>query len=130
MSDRSSRKPVTLIGSVGMTGWAFAFFALLDTRNPIAITTTVTVGLLLHGAMYGPQAAFIAELFDTTVRYSGASVGTHLASVFAGALSARARCSEGCAVGVAVRLPLTMRPRRRNGVHRLCAVVTARFPDG
>jgi len=34
--------------------------------------------------MYGPQAAYFAELFGTRVRYSGASLGYQLASVFAG----------------------------------------------
>jgi MHS family shikimate/dehydroshikimate transporter-like MFS transporter len=34
--------------------------------------------------MYGPQAAFFSELFGTRVRYSGASLGYQLASVFAG----------------------------------------------
>jgi hypothetical protein len=37
--------------------------------------------------MYAPQAAFFAELFGTSVRYSGASIGYQLASVFAGALA-------------------------------------------
>jgi MHS family shikimate/dehydroshikimate transporter-like MFS transporter len=37
-----------------------------------------------HDLMYGPQAAFFAELFGTRVRYSGASLGYQLASVFAG----------------------------------------------
>ena len=35
--------------------------------------------------MYAPQAAFFAELFGTTVRYTGASVGYQLASILAGA---------------------------------------------
>ena len=34
--------------------------------------------------MYGPQAAYFAELFGTRHRYSGASLGYQLASVFAG----------------------------------------------
>ena len=34
--------------------------------------------------MYGPQAAYFSELFGTRVRYSGASLGYQLASVFAG----------------------------------------------
>ena len=38
-------------------------------------------------AMYGPQAAFLSELFGTRVRYSGASLGAQLASVLAGGLS-------------------------------------------
>ncbi|WP_369213664.1 MFS transporter [Streptomyces flavofungini] len=87
LSDRVGRRPVTLIGAVGMAGWAFAFFALLDTKSFPVIALAVTVGLLFHGAMYGPQAAFISELFDTKVRYSGASLGSQLASIVAGALA-------------------------------------------
>jgi hypothetical protein len=34
--------------------------------------------------MYGPQAALIAETFQGRLRYSGASLGYQLASVFAG----------------------------------------------
>jgi len=37
--------------------------------------------------MYAPQAAFFSELFGTSVRYTGASVGYQLASIFAGALA-------------------------------------------
>ncbi|MHB9863628.1 MFS transporter [Streptomyces sp. YIM S03343] len=87
LSDRVGRRPVTLIGSVGMAVWAFAFFGLLDSTSFPVMTLAVTVGLLLHGAMYGPQAAFISEMFDTRVRYSGASVGSQLASILAGALA-------------------------------------------
>ncbi|MER8092441.1 MFS transporter [Streptomyces goshikiensis] len=87
LSDRIGRRPVTLIGSAGMAVWAFAFFALVDSESFLVITAAVTAGLLLHGAMYGPQAAFISELFDTEVRYSGASMGSQLASIVAGALA-------------------------------------------
>jgi hypothetical protein len=34
--------------------------------------------------MYGPQAAYFSELFATRMRYTGASVGYQLASVFGG----------------------------------------------
>ncbi|MEU3738500.1 MFS transporter [Streptomyces sp. NPDC032198] len=87
LSDRIGRRPVTLIGSVGMAAWAFAFFALVDSESFTVITLAVTVGLLFHGAMYGPQAAFISEMFDTKVRYSGASMGSQLASIIGGALA-------------------------------------------
>jgi metabolite-proton symporter len=87
LSDRVGRKPVYLLGAVGMGVWAFAFFALLDTKSFWVITLAVTVGLVLHGAMYGPQAAFFSELFGTRVRYSGASIGYQLASIAAGALA-------------------------------------------
>jgi metabolite-proton symporter len=87
LSDRVGRRRVYLLGAIGMGFWAFAFFALLDTKSFWVMTFAVTVGLVLHGAMYGPQAAFFSELFDTRVRYSGASIGAQFASIAAGALA-------------------------------------------
>lgn len=87
LSDRFGRRSIYLVGAAGMGAWIFAFFALLDTKDPVLITLATTVGLVLHGAMYGPQAAFFSELFGTRVRYSGASVGYQLASIAAGALA-------------------------------------------
>jgi hypothetical protein len=37
--------------------------------------------------MYVPQAALFSEMFSAEVRYSGASLGYQLASVFAGGLA-------------------------------------------
>jgi metabolite-proton symporter len=87
LSDRVGRKPVYLFGAIGMGVWGFAFFALLDSKSFWVMTFAVTVGLVLHGAMYGPQAAFFSELFPTRQRYSGASIGYQLASIAAGALA-------------------------------------------
>ncbi|MEJ8280616.1 MFS transporter [Pseudonocardia spirodelae] len=87
ISDRVGRKPVYLFGAAGVGVWAFVFFALVDTQSFALTAVAVTVGLVLHGAMYGPQAAFLSELFGTKVRYSGISIGYQLASVFAGGLA-------------------------------------------
>ncbi len=87
LSDRLGRRPVYLLGAAGVGLWAFAFFPLIDTKNFAAVTLAVTVGLILHGAMYGPQAAFFSELFATRMRYSGVSIGSQLASIVAGALA-------------------------------------------
>ncbi|MFD1151408.1 MFS transporter [Saccharothrix hoggarensis] len=87
LSDRIGRRTTYLIGAVGIALWMFAFFALLDTKSFLPMTLAVTIGLVLHGAMYGPQAAFFSELFGTKVRYSGASVGYQLASIAAGAVA-------------------------------------------
>ncbi len=51
------------------------------------IVLAAVVALALHAAMYGPQASFIAEMFPTQVRYSGASMGYQLAGVVGGALA-------------------------------------------
>ncbi|GAA3378855.1 MFS transporter [Streptomyces sannanensis] len=85
LSDRIGRKPVYLIGAAGVGLWAFPFFTLIDTKNFGALLLAVTVGLVLHGAMYAPQAAFFSEMFATRMRYSGASIGAQFASVAAGA---------------------------------------------
>jgi metabolite-proton symporter len=87
LSDRVGRRPVYLIGAIGVGIWAFVFIALVDTKNFALAALAVTVGLILHGAMYGPQAAFFTELFGTRVRYSGVSVGYQLASIIAGGLA-------------------------------------------
>ncbi len=87
LSDRFGRRPLYLLGAAGVGLWAFAFVALLNTRSFPMLVLAVIGGLLFHGAMYGPQAAFLSELFGTKVRYSGVSVGYQLASIFAGGLA-------------------------------------------
>jgi MFS family permease len=67
--------------------WMFGFFKLLDQGATVPVMAAIVVGLILHGAMYGPQAAFISELFPTRFRYSGASIAYQLTSVFAGSLA-------------------------------------------
>lgn len=37
--------------------------------------------------MYAPQASYFSELFDTRVRYSGISLGSQVATIFAGGLA-------------------------------------------
>jgi metabolite-proton symporter len=86
-SDRIGRKPLYLAGAVGVGVWTFVFFDLMDTKSGGLIILAVVVGLVLHSLMYAPQAAYFTELFGTTVRYTGASVGYQLASIFAGALA-------------------------------------------
>lgn len=87
LSDRFGRRPVYLFGAVGAAIWVFAFFALLDTGNFALIVLAAVIALLFHAAMYGPQASFIAEMFPTRIRYSGASMGYQLAGIVGGALA-------------------------------------------
>ncbi|MFG3254394.1 MFS transporter [Streptomyces sp. NPDC048172] len=85
LSDRVGRRPVYLLGAVGVGAWIFPYFALLDSKSFGSMVLATTVGLVLHGAMYAPQAAFFSELFATRMRYSGASIGAQFSSVAAGA---------------------------------------------
>ncbi|MFG3280987.1 MFS transporter [Streptomyces sp. NPDC048111] len=85
LSDRIGRRPVYLIGALGVGAWMFPFFALIDSGGFARLVVAVTVGLVFHGAMYAPQAAFFSEMFATRMRYSGASIGAQFSSVAAGA---------------------------------------------
>ena len=87
LSDRFGRRPVYLLGAIGAAIWVFVFFAMLDTGSYVMIVLATVVALVLHAAMYGPQASFIAEMFPTKVRYTGASMGYQLAGIVGGALA-------------------------------------------
>lgn len=87
LSDRIGRRPVYAFGGLGLAAWSFAFFPLLGGGDNGGIILAIVVGLVLHGAMYGPQAAFITELFPTRIRYSGVSIAYQLTSILAGSLA-------------------------------------------
>jgi len=88
LSDRVGRRPVYLFGAIMTAVFAFPFFWLIGTGQPrMVILAMLGAFLLSHSAMYAPQAAFLSEMFGTRVRYSGASLGSQLASVLAGGLA-------------------------------------------
>jgi MFS transporter, MHS family, shikimate and dehydroshikimate transport protein len=88
LSDRLGRRPVYLFGACFTALFAYPLFWLLDTGSTPLVWLALAVILMFgHSPMYGPQAAFLSELFGTRVRYSGASLGSQLSSVIAGGLS-------------------------------------------
>jgi metabolite-proton symporter len=84
LSDRYGRRGIFMWGAVLSGLWGFAMFPLIQTGSPVAITAAIGVELVLISLMYGPQAALFAELFPVKVRYSGASLGYQIGSVFGG----------------------------------------------
>jgi metabolite-proton symporter len=87
LSDRIGRRPVLMIGGLGGAIWAFAFFALVETKDPTNILIASFVGMVFVSFMFSPLASFLPELFPTRVRMSGASIGFQFAGVFGGALA-------------------------------------------
>jgi MFS family permease len=87
LSDRIGRRPVYAFGGFGLAAFSFIFFDMLASGSASAIIAAIVIGLVLHGAMYGPQAAMISELFPTRIRYSGASIAYQLTSIVAGSLA-------------------------------------------
>ncbi len=86
LSDRYGRRPLYLAGAVGSLLYAFPFFWILG-LGPAFVPAAIVLGLVIQDLMYGPQAAYFAELFDARVRYSGSSVVYQLTSVFSGGLA-------------------------------------------
>jgi MFS family permease len=86
LSDRIGRRPVMLIGMVFSALFAFPYFWLIDGGRaplPIAIAIVLSLGIGI-GGMFGPQAAYFAELFTGAGRLTGLAFARELA----GALTA------------------------------------------
>jgi MFS family permease len=85
LSDHIGRRIIYLSGAVFTGLFVFPFFRLVETKQPGWVMLAVVPALALGwAAMYAPQASFFSELFDTRVRYSGASLGAQGATIFAG----------------------------------------------
>jgi MFS family permease len=84
-SDRIGRRRVMLWGNAALVLWSAAFFPLLDTRSVPLVGLALCVMLVVQGAYIGTQPAVFAELFPTSVRYSGASLANTLGTIVGGA---------------------------------------------
>ncbi|WP_051773120.1 MFS transporter [Saccharothrix sp. NRRL B-16314] len=80
-SDRHGRRPLIIVGAVGLIVWAFPYFWLIDTASLGLIFVALAVSGVASSLVYGPVAAYLAELFEPHVRYSGASLAYQLASI-------------------------------------------------
>jgi MHS family shikimate/dehydroshikimate transporter-like MFS transporter len=88
LSDQVGRKAMYIVGAVLSAAAAFPVFWLLETKDPTIVVVTIAVVMsITHGMMFGPQAAYMPELFGTRVRYSGASLGCQIAAAISGGFS-------------------------------------------
>jgi metabolite-proton symporter len=88
LSDRISRKAAYIGGCLFLMAFAWPYYALLNTRQPVWIVSgTVIIMTLGHAVLYSVQASLIPELFGTRLRYTGASLGYQLATPVAGGVS-------------------------------------------
>jgi MHS family shikimate/dehydroshikimate transporter-like MFS transporter len=88
LTDRIGRRPVYMFGAIMTAVLAFPLFWLFDTWSTVLVTLALLlVFLCSHAPMYAPQGAFFSELFGTSVRYSGASLGAQLSAAVSGGLS-------------------------------------------
>jgi metabolite-proton symporter len=115
-SDRYGRRGVYMAGAALLAAWSFAIFPLIDTGAFVWICVSLAVGQMFVAMMYGPQAAFVAEMFSTEVRYSGASLGYQLGAILGGgfapiiatALLAEYQTTVGISIYMAIACAITI----------------------
>ena len=85
-ADKFGRKRVIIISSCCLIAFALLFPFLLDPavvgqRNFATNLLFLCIGFALMGTAFGPIGAFLPELFDANVRYSGSRIGYNLAAI-------------------------------------------------
>ena len=85
-ADKFGRKRVIIISSCCLVAFALLFPFLLDPavvgqRNFATNLLFLCIGFALMGTAFGPIGAFLPELFDANVRYSGSGIGYNLAAI-------------------------------------------------
>jgi MFS family permease len=85
LSDHVGRRPVYLFGALAGIVFAFPFFLLVGTKQWIFIALAFIIArAVVTAAMFGPQAAYFAELFPPQRRFAGFAFARELGSLLAG----------------------------------------------
>lgn len=85
LSDRVGRRPVYIFGALAGIALAFPFFWLVGTREWLWVALAfVLARAVVVAGMFGPQAAYFAELFPPQRRFAGFAFARELGSLLAG----------------------------------------------
>jgi MFS transporter, MHS family, shikimate and dehydroshikimate transport protein len=87
MSERVGRRRMILIGLAAMAVWIYPTILAVDSGNVALIVLAYVVGAVFFSVSYGPQATFIVEMFDASVRFSAASTSFQIGVLLGGALA-------------------------------------------
>jgi MFS family permease len=85
LSDRVGRRPLNLFSVIFTALYAFPFWLLVNTGDPVIVTLAVVIGLAGGlGPMIAVQGAFNSELFGANVRYTGFAGSRELGAALVG----------------------------------------------
>ena len=85
LSDRIGRRPINIWSVVFIIVFAFPFWFLMDTGEPVIIWLALLIMMTLGVApMIAVQSAFYAELFGARVRYSAFATSREVGAAIAG----------------------------------------------
>jgi MFS family permease len=85
LADRIGTRTIYMAGAGFMVLFAFPFFWLAGVGSTTTLWIALIVGLAVaHSLMYAAQASYFSALFDTNVRFTGASLGYQLGAAIVG----------------------------------------------
>lgn len=85
LSDRIGRRPVYGGAALFSAAFAFPFFMMVNTGSTVLVWISLVLAISVGvSGMFGPQAAYFAEMFGAKLRYSGFASARELGSLLAG----------------------------------------------
>ena len=85
LTDRVGRRRVYLAGCLLAIAFGIPMYLMANTGQPFLIVLLFIIAIgVIHAVLTGTQAAWFAELFKTSTRTSGASIGYQVAASIAG----------------------------------------------
>lgn len=99
ISDRFGRRRLTLWGIAMSALWAFPMYWLTQTGNPFVVAAAFSVGIVFMTLLFAPLGAFLSEMFDTKVRFTGTSVSFNIGALLGGGLAPTLATQLGNATG-------------------------------
>jgi metabolite-proton symporter len=87
IADRRGRRAMLIAATIAIIAFGLLFAPLFGSGNVAGVTTFLSLGLALMGFTYGPLGTALAELFPTSVRYTGASLTFNLAGILGASLA-------------------------------------------
>jgi MFS family permease len=87
LADRLGRLEVLIGATVAIIAFGLALAPLFGSGSAAGVLAFLCLGLALMGLTYGPLGTALAELFATSVRYTGASLTFNLAGIVGASLA-------------------------------------------
>jgi metabolite-proton symporter len=81
IADQRGRRAMLLVATAAILLFGLLFGPLFVAGDAMYALIFLSVGLFLMGLTYGPLGTALAELFPTSVRYTGASLAFNLAGI-------------------------------------------------
>ncbi len=87
LADRYGRLEMLAVAAFALLLFGLVFAPLFSSGSPLRVLVYLSLGMALIGLTYGPLGAGLAELFRTSVRYTGASLTFNLAGILGASIT-------------------------------------------